>query len=64
MLKPVEVSKLAIEEKQAHQEPVPLEQQIRDRAYQLYQQRGRSDGHDLEDWLQAKSELTTGVKAA
>lgn len=32
-------------------------EQIRGRAYEIYEQRGREDGHDLEDWLQAESEL-------
>ena len=31
---------------------------IRRRAYELYEQRGRNDGHDLNDWLQAESEMT------
>ncbi len=35
-----------------------LQQQIRRRAYELYEQRGRQDGHDLDDWLQAESEVT------
>ena len=34
-----------------------LEYQIRLRAYQLYEKRGREDGHDLEDWFCAKEEL-------
>ena len=33
-----------------------LQKRIRVRAYQLYEQRGREDGHDLDDWLQAESE--------
>jgi hypothetical protein len=33
------------------------EEYIRLRAYQLYEQRGRQDGHDVEDWLQAESEI-------
>jgi len=33
-------------------------EQIRRRAYELYEQHGRNNGHDLEDWLQAESELT------
>lgn len=33
-----------------------IEEKIRVRAYQLYEQRGRADGHDLEDWLRAKAE--------
>jgi hypothetical protein len=28
------------------------------RAYRLYEQRGREHGHDLDDWLCAKSEGT------
>jgi predicted small metal-binding protein len=33
-----------------------LEARIRVRAYELYEQRGRQDGHDLEDWFQAETE--------
>ncbi len=33
------------------------EQQVRMRAYELYLQRGMSDGHELEDWLQAEQEI-------
>jgi hypothetical protein len=39
-------------------EPQDLEQQIRARAYQLYEARGREDGHELEDWLRAEEEFT------
>jgi hypothetical protein len=39
-------------------EPQELEDQIRLRAYQLYEARGRKDGHELEDWFRAKEELT------
>lgn len=34
---------------------------IEQRAYQLYEQRGRLDGHDLEDWLKAEHELAGSV---
>ena len=27
------------------------------RAYEIYESRGRQDGHDLENWLRAESEL-------
>lgn len=37
---------------------------IRRRAYDLYEQRGRVDGHDLDDWLQAEAELTGKAKTA
>ena len=35
-----------------------LQEQIRRRAHELYEQRGRQDGHELDDWLQAESEVT------
>lgn len=39
--------------------PTPnLEEQIRRRAYELYEQRGREHGHDLEDWLRARAEIS------
>jgi hypothetical protein len=44
-----------------------LEQQIRRRAFELYESRGQDNGHDLEDWLQAEIEITgnaTGGAAA
>ena len=35
-----------------------IQEQIRRRAHELYAQRGGQAGYDLQDWLQAKSELT------
>jgi Protein of unknown function (DUF2934) len=35
-----------------------LQEQIRRRAYELYEERGKDDRHELADWLQAESELT------
>jgi hypothetical protein len=35
-----------------------LQEQIRRRAYELYEERGKDQGHDLADWLQAESEVT------
>ncbi len=29
-------------------------------AFQLYEQRGRRDGHDVEDWLQAEQRILAG----
>lgn len=34
-------------------------EQIRLRAYEIYLERGGTDGHDLEDWILAERELTT-----
>lgn len=33
------------------------EESIRLRAYGIYEQRGRQEGHDVEDWLQAEAEI-------
>jgi hypothetical protein len=37
----------------------PGEEQIRLRAYELYEARGREDGRDVEDWLEAEAEIHT-----
>jgi hypothetical protein len=37
--------------------PADLEPQIRMRAYELYQQRGYTPGHEAEDWLAAEREV-------
>jgi hypothetical protein len=34
-----------------------LQEQIKRRAYQLFEERGNIHGHDLEDWLQAEIEV-------
>jgi len=35
------------------------EQEIRNRAYEIYLQRGAESGYEVEDWLQAEREVTT-----
>jgi hypothetical protein len=51
-------------QKKTQNEVTPeLEQAIRLRAYKLFEQRGRELGHDLDDWLQAQTELTSQRKA-
>jgi hypothetical protein len=39
-----------------------LQEQIRRRAHELYEQRGRDPGHELDDWLQAESEVSARSK--
>jgi DUF2934 family protein len=39
-----------------------VQEQIRCRAYGLYEQRGREDGHYTEDLLQAESEVIHGAQ--
>jgi hypothetical protein len=44
---------------------VPIGNQIQLRAYELYEQRGRTDGHELDDWVQAECEIkSTQANAA
>jgi HSP20 family protein len=38
-----------------------LMNQIRERAYQFFEGRGRDDGHDLDDWFKAETELLKPV---
>ena len=40
------------------------EEQIRVRAYELYEERGREDGHETEDWLRAEAEITSRIERA
>lgn len=34
-----------------------MEEEIRCRAHELYEKRGREDGHDVDDWLRAEEEI-------
>lgn len=34
-----------------------IEEEIRRRAYELFEARGGEDGHELEDWLRAEDEI-------
>lgn len=43
--------------------PVHVEQIIRRRAYELFEQRGRADGHAQEDWLRAETEVLATVRS-
>jgi DUF2934 family protein len=40
-------------------EPPRIEEEIRKRAYELFEARGREEGHDLDDWFRAEKELTS-----
>jgi len=51
-------SVIAAEEREGLLHP-SREQEIRNRAYEIYLQRGEQSGYELEDWLQAEREITT-----
>jgi hypothetical protein len=48
---------------QANQRTESHRQQIEVRAYELFEQRGREEGHELDDWLQAESEITMPARS-
>lgn len=54
-MKPSRISPRAPQEPQ--ETPAELEEQIRRRAYELYEHRGKVDGYALDDWVQAEAEV-------
>jgi len=42
---------------------VLMEEEVRSRAYQLYEGRGCEHGHAVEDWLQAETEMLSQIDA-
>ncbi len=42
--------------------PFNSEELVRVKAYELYEKRGRIDGHDVEDWLRAEAEIRDTVR--
>jgi hypothetical protein len=43
--------------KELPSEALSLEEQIQRRAYELYVERGNQSGSELDDWLQAETEI-------
>ena len=41
----------------------PSREEIEVRAYEIYEERGRAEGHDVEDWVAAEEELTNRLAA-
>jgi len=41
----------------------PDADRVAQRAYERYEARGREDGHDMEDWLEAERELKQDVSS-
>jgi len=39
-----------------------LEEKVRQRAYELYLERGREEGHEAEDWIRAEAEVAAGQR--
>ena len=43
---------------------MPKHDEIERRAYQLYEARGREDGHDWDDWFEAEREFVGAERRA
>jgi len=37
--------------------------EVRRRAFEIYEERGREDGHELDDWLEAEKEVLESLAA-
>jgi hypothetical protein len=46
--------------KSRQQHSPEIEHAITLRAYELFEQRGKEPGHEIDDWLQAENEVTKG----
>ena len=44
--------------------PPNIQEQIQARAVQLFEERGRRHGHDLDDWLKAENEIARKTRSA
>ena len=54
---PADASRAAIDE--GPEQDRPSDNDISRRAYERFEARGREDGHDLDDWLEAERDLKT-----
>ena len=50
-----------VESQEGPAQNLERDQKIRSRAYARYLDRGQEAGHDLDDWLQAESEIDAGT---
>jgi hypothetical protein len=50
--------------KELPSENLSLEEQIQRRAYELYVERGNQSGSELDDWLQAETEILDSQEQA
>lgn len=54
---PAVPKKGAAPKRDMQKQSIPLEEQIRQRAYQIYLQRGGQHASELDDWLKAEAEF-------
>jgi hypothetical protein len=49
-------------EEEERRRTVPTSEEIRQRAFEIYIERGRIHGSDLDDWMQAERELQKKIQ--
>jgi Protein of unknown function (DUF2934) len=49
-------------EEEERRRTVPTSEEIRQRAFEIYIERGRIHGSDLDDWMQAERELQEKIQ--
>ena len=49
---------------EAERDLLPLEERIRQRAYEIYLTRGSLDGSDVDDWLRAEAQILAAKDAS
>ena len=64
MKRTLEILDSAAKQNLSKESNVEVLEKIRLRAYELYEQRGRGEGQDVEDWLKAESEVIAKRVAA
>ena len=63
-MKPVvQMPNINVNQKSDVAQNLDLQERIRVRAYELYEQRGRENGRELDDWLQAEAEAIIEIAA-
>jgi hypothetical protein len=58
MAKSAKPAKKTIQRQPVRSEPKRRDEQIRERAYEIFLARGGAPGHEIDDWLQAEKELS------
>ena len=66
--RPADMSSARARRQRAQTQPDAIESRpdadrVAQRAYERYEARGREDGHDMEDWLEAERELQQSVSS-
>jgi hypothetical protein len=57
-----DISSVEVEEAGETPGSPPTQDQIADRAYHIYLERGGADGNPEDDWLQAERELSQAIE--